>query len=143
MSVDDGGVEGIVSEVNTDLTQRDAFLEQMRGIAVAQGVCGRTGVDTTGGARHPISGLDTALTHGSGAVVHGLAESKSTVGPAAPRRGKKETRVLMRPPPLTQLLHHLRSQWDVTVLATLAIFDMEAGRVFASVDVFEFDADGF
>ena len=35
MGVDDGGVEGFVTEIGADLAQRDAFLQEVGGIAVA------------------------------------------------------------------------------------------------------------
>jgi hypothetical protein len=35
VGVDDGGVERFVTQISADLAQRDAFLQQVSGIAVA------------------------------------------------------------------------------------------------------------
>src|SRR5439155_17517054 len=109
----------------------------------AQGMSSRAGIDTAGRPSQPISRLNATLTHRPGALVHGLAEGEGAVGPTAARGGKEEARVLMRAPPLAQLLHHGRSQRNVTVFAPFAILDVEAGRIFAAMNVFELDAHGF
>src|SRR5215831_9461807 len=83
--VDDGRIEGIVSQVSADLPQRDAFLEQMCGIAVPQRVGGRGGVDPGYRTGHSVSGLYTAFAHRLFAQVHGLAEGQAAVSPTATR----------------------------------------------------------
>src|SRR5580765_876471 len=109
----------------------------MCGIAVAQGMSGRAGIDTAGGASQPISRLDATLTHRPGALMHGLAKGKGAVGPASAWCGKEEARVLVRAPPLAQLLYHTGSQRNVTVFTPFAILDVQAGRIFAAMDVFD------
>ena len=35
VGIDDGGVQGLVAEVGADLSETDAFFEQMRGVGMA------------------------------------------------------------------------------------------------------------
>src|SRR6266446_7858237 len=45
VSVDDGCIERVMAQVNTDLANGDALFQKMRGIAVTQRVAGGSGVD--------------------------------------------------------------------------------------------------
>src|ERR1039458_1380138 len=99
VGIEDGGVEGLVPQIGADLAQGNAFLQEVGGVAVAQGVRGGTGVDAAGGPSQAAGALDTALAHGAGAEVHGLAQGESAVGPAPARGGKEQGGVLVRPPP--------------------------------------------
>src|SRR5678816_4357242 len=115
----------------------------MCGVAVAQGVSRRAGINAAGGARQTISRLHATFTHRPGALMHGLAEGEGAVGPAPAWSGKEKAGVLVRAPPLAQLLHHAGSQRNVTVFTSFAILDVEAGRIFAAMNVFDLDAHGF
>src|SRR6266446_2311688 len=99
---------------------------------MAQSVSGGGRVDAAGGASHPVGGLNAALAHRPGALVHGLAEGEGAVRPAAPWGGEQEPGVLVCAPPLAQFRHHGRRDWNVTVFAAFAVFDVQTGWVFAA-----------
>src|SRR5208282_1372723 len=143
MRVNDGGVQRLVAEILADLAQRNAFFQQMGGVTVTEAVGGGGRVDAAGGAGQAVSHLHGADAHGGGGTGHGLAQRKRAVGPAPARRGKQELRVAMRAPPVAQFGDHRRGGGHVTILAALAVADVQARRGGLAVDVTDFDGHGF
>src|SRR5438094_166460 len=109
---------------------------------MTQSVRGRSGVDTAGRACQSVSHLHRAFAHGFGALVHRLTQGEGAIGPTAAWGRKQQGRVLMVEPPLTQLLNDSRSDGHDSVLASLAVADVEPGWVFTTVDVANLNADG-
>ena len=110
---------------------------------LTQRVRRRTGIDTAGSAGQTIGALDAALAHGTGVLVHGLAQGQGAVGPAAAGSGEQEGGVLMGPPPGAQFLNHAGGQGNVALFAALAAADQQARRLLAPGDIFDPDTGGF
>src|SRR5271169_2576958 len=115
----------------------------MGSIAVPQRMCRGAGIDAASGARETVGTLDAALAHGTGVLVHCLAESQSAVGPATAGGGKQKGGILMDAPPSAQLLDHGRGQGDIALFTALAVADQQARGLLASTNVFDLDAGGF
>ena len=109
---------------------------------LAQRMGGRTGVDAAGGAGQAVGALDAALAHGTGVLVHGLAEGQRAVGPAAAGGGKEKGGVLMGSPPGAQFLDHGRGERNVALLTALATADQQARGLFAPDNIFDPNAGG-
>ena len=83
VGINDGGVEGLVTQILADLTQTDAFFQEMGGVGVSQSVDGGRGIDPAGGPSHSISHLNGADAHEGLGFVQELAQSEGALGPAA------------------------------------------------------------
>src|SRR2546430_2120738 len=81
----------------------------------------------TGGSREAVSHLHGTDAHRFLGSPQGLAEGKGAIGPAPSWRRKEKLRILVRAPPTTQFGDHGRSDGHVTVLASFAIADVQAG----------------
>ena len=119
-----------MSEVGGDLAQAHSFFEQVRRVAVTQGVDGRLGLDGRCGSRQAKAVLD-------GGNAHRLAGSSRTFyrpfAPAATHGRKDQLRVAMGLPELAQASQHRSRQRHVTVLAALGFADVNAA--FGSVNI--------
>jgi hypothetical protein len=84
VSVDDGGIEGLVTEVLADLKQADPFFQEMCGVGMTQGVGGGEAIGAAGGFGQAVSRLHGADAHESRRLAHELAQGERAIGPAAP-----------------------------------------------------------
>jgi len=75
-------------------------------------------------------------------LLHRLAQGEGAISPAPAWGRKQQGRVLMGEPPLTQLLDHGSSDGHESILASLAIANVQAGWVFTAMDVTNLNADG-
>jgi hypothetical protein len=117
MEVEGGGLERVVAEVLLDEAQIDTGLEQVRGVAVAQGV----DRDALSEAELPDHAPHGALHAGAG---DGLGGGAGGLG-VTPDGGEEPERIALGAPVVAQHVQRARRERDVAILRTFAAVDVD------------------
>lgn len=131
--VNGGGYRTLVAEIDLDLAEVLALLEQMRGIGVAQGVDVGLFGDATGREGKPEGSLQGGAAHWFG----GSARAQATV----PLGGKEQERMAVRFPLLAQEQERAPGQRDVAILIALAGADVQEHAL--GIDIADLEPESF
>lgn len=143
MEIDEGGLEGGVTEVGGDLAQAGAGVEHVGGVAVAQGVGAEFVVlfgEAAFGANEVHGGPHAGGGHGLAAVVEGLLQGDARAVPTASGGGEEPVGIAVPRPEAAQAGEQLGADGDFAGLAAFGVGDAQDEA--CAVDVFRADVEG-
>lgn len=146
VKVNEGGLEATVAKVGGDLADVCTAFEEVRGVAVTQGVddelfvlFGKSAFDLADFEGGPNAGV----AHGFATVVKGLFDRDAGAFPAASGGGEEPVRVAMPLPEGAQAGEKLGGDGDVALMAAFGMFAGDADGEGLAVDVGGADVEGF
>ena len=124
VEVNEGGLEGAMTEVSRDLSDVDSGFQKVGGVAVAQGVDDELGMFLGEAALHFGEFPDLpgrAVTHGFATVVEGLLEGDPGGFPTASGGGKDPVGVAVPGPEAAQPGEEFGGDGDEAFVATFGM----------------------